>query len=229
MTKESSSHKCIVCEKVFKAAANLDKHMDDKHTESECHMCNKTFTSRKEAENHICLDGDIVAQKCEKSHCNKEFVSSAALKKHMKGSHFGNQRKVCTKCGEILSTNTTDKKHNELCGKSADRGDKSKEVCRHWRKSRCDRGSLCNFSHVGQQYAPRHENKATRNTYQCRNGPSCSFLARGKCHFEHPKENQHQAREQEVRRQNKSRNQPKQGRRQQSDRLPCKLELTVTG
>ena len=97
MTKESSTHTCNACEKVFKAAGDLDKHMDDKHTESDCHMCNKTFRSRKDAHDHICLEGDIVPQKCEKPDCNKEFVSTAALAKHMKSSHIDKQRSVSTK------------------------------------------------------------------------------------------------------------------------------------
>ena len=105
MSKENTTPTCNACNKVFKAAGDLDKHMNDRHTESECHMCNKTFTNRKDVANPICLDAEIVPQKCEKTYCGKEFVSSTSLKNHMKSSHYGNQRKVCTECGEILNTN----------------------------------------------------------------------------------------------------------------------------
>ena len=63
MSKENPLHMCNACNKVFKAAGDLDKHMNDKHTEPECPMCNKTFNTRKDAQDHICLDGDIVPQK----------------------------------------------------------------------------------------------------------------------------------------------------------------------
>ena len=238
MSKENPTQTCQACDKVFKAAGDLDKHMTDKHTESECHMCNKTFTTRKEVQDHICLEGDIVPQKCKKSYCDKEFVSSTALKNHMKSSHFGHQRNVCTKCGEILSTDTNMKHHSKSCGKSGDSEttqEKSRAVCKHWRRGRCDRGSQCKFSHVGRQDAAPPSTQSTKNTVTCRNGPSCSYLARGRCHFDHHTGNRHNEGEEDVMRTNRTRRQPDQGRegqssaragqgrRQQSERLPCKF------
>ena len=179
-------------------------------------------------ENHICLEGDseIVPQKCEKTYCGKEFVSSTALKNHMKSSHFGTQRKVCTKCGEMLNININIKKHNDVCGKSVESDmieTKSKIVCKHWRRGRCDRGSKCNFSHVGQQDTPRPGNKSTKSKVTCRNGPSCSFLARGKCNFEHHINNRHQEQEQQIRRPIQTNRHHDQVMGKQSDRLPCKF------
>ena len=66
-------------------------------------MCKIEFTTKKQAFEHICEDAEVIAQKCGKSYCKKEFASSQALKVHMKKSHFGNQRTVCTKCAEILN------------------------------------------------------------------------------------------------------------------------------
>ena len=137
--RKYSNKKCDACKFDHYDEDQVKIHMNDIHTESEFHMCNKTFTTRKEVQDHICLDGDIVPQKCEKLYCGKEFVSITALKNHMKSSHFGHQRNVCTKCGEILSTDTNMKNHSKSCGKSGDSEttqEKSRAVCRHWRRGR---------------------------------------------------------------------------------------------
>ena len=223
MSKESTEHRCHACDKKFNKAADLDRHVNDKHANSECHMCNKTFSSRKQADDHICMEGELVPQVCEKTYCKKEFISSGALKEHIKSTHFGNQRSVCSKCGEI-SDGKNIKKHMESCSgggnRHVDRREKSKEICHHWRRGFCNRGSSCGFSHVGRQDSPRSEDKSTGNT-PCRNGPSCTFFARGRCNFEHHKEDRHQNeqfRQGNVRRQNLARGTGQ--RRNQQDRRP---------
>ena len=155
MNKGGADHRCEACDKLFKAAADLERHMTDKHEVIECPMCKKVFASRKQAEDHICMEGEIVPQICDKSHCKKEFVSSAALDRHIKNNHVGRQKNVCTKCGEKLDKNITLKKYMDACGKSASvsnrevERERSREVCIHWRRGKCDRGLHCNFSHVG--------------------------------------------------------------------------------
>ena len=158
MSHNSTRHRCNACAKDFNASVDLERHMEDKHFQGECAMCKKEFATKKQAFEHICEDTEVIAQKCGQSYCKKEFASSQAMKVHMKKSHFGNQRTVCTKCSEILS-NEEVKRHMDMCGKSVASiertQEKSMEVCRHWRRGRCDRGSGCNFSHVGRQDAPR--------------------------------------------------------------------------
>ena len=198
MNKNSTEHICQACDKKFNAGGDLDRHMQDKHTESECPMCEKKFTSKKQANEHICLEGEIVPQICSKSYCKKQFTSSAALTSHTKKHHFGHQRNVCTKCGEILDISISMKDHIKTCGRSlGDNGsgrEKSQEVCRHWRRGRCDRGTDCNFSHVGHQDTVRPERQRAASAIEaCHNGPSCSYLARGKCKYDH-KADRHQSR-----------------------------------
>ena len=196
MNKESSEDRCQACDKKCNAKGDLDRHMQDKHTESEYPMYKKKFTSKKQANEHICLDGEIVPQVCSKSYCKKQFTSSAVLVSPTKKAHFGHQRNMCTQCSEILDISVSMNNHIQTCGKSlADNGsqrEKSREVCRHWRRGRCDRGATeCNFSHVGPQDAPRPECQQTERALEaCRNGPSCSFLARGKCKFDHKDDRQ---------------------------------------
>ena len=219
MSKESSEHRCHACDRAFNKAADLERHMKDKHTELECLMCNKRFTIRKQANDHICNEGDIVPQICEKSYCMKEFISSSALKEHMKTSHFGDRRSVCPKCGEIGDKKREFKKHIESCGKHVEEiKEKSNEVCYHWRRGNCNRGSRCGFSHVGKQDTSRPENRSTRNTrFPCRNGPSCTFLARDRCNFGHHEADQHQNWRRDSRRQNQNQNRDRPLCREQGD------------
>ena len=145
MRKDVTGHKCIACDRLFKASSDLDRHMRDKHEEHACTMCNKKFNSSMQAEEHICREGEIIPQVCEKSYCKKKFVSSNALAKHVKNVHFGHQRNVCTKCGEMFDKNGDMKKHMDTCGKEVfkDTPEKLMEVCKHWKKGRCDWGSQC--------------------------------------------------------------------------------------
>ena len=127
-------------------------------------MCHKKFATRKQVEEHICSDSEIVAQVCERNYCRKEFASTAALKKHMMSTHFGNQRSVCKKCDEILSNNNM-KRHMESCGKSRNEAGQVKEksniVCKHWKRGHCNMGYDCMFSHVGYQKTNSSENQST--------------------------------------------------------------------
>ena len=193
MNNESTVQKYLACDKEFKAQGDLEKHLRDRHTEVNCQMCDKKLSTKKEVDEHICSDNQVVPQKCEKSYCQKEFVSTATLKQHMKEAHFGQQRSVCNKCGEVLNRNDSVKKHNETCCKSAGI-DKSREVCKHWRRGHCNMGTECQFSHVGHQNVPWVKSVSTQKTSAlCRNGPSCNFLARGKCMFKHHNTNNHQS------------------------------------
>ena len=140
MTKKNTPPKCHACDKMFKADGDLEKHMSDVHTPSECDNCNKKFKTKRLMDDHICAEGDIVPQKCEKSYCNKEFVSSATLKKHMKNTHFGAQRTVCNNCGELISKSDI-KEHNQICHNDINNvshnQERSKEVCKHWKRGKC--------------------------------------------------------------------------------------------
>ena len=166
------------------------------------------------------MEGELIAQVCEKSYCKKEFISSEALKDHMKNNHYGNQRSVCPKCGEICGTTLNIKKHMETCRKNSteakDKRERSKEVCYHWRRGNCNRGSSCGYSHVGKQDTPHAKTQVKANT-PCRNGPTCTFHARGRCRFGHHEKKTHQ-RDQEP-----NRGSSRQGRRPQPEREQCKF------
>ena len=126
MNHKNTLQKCLACDKVFKTSGNLEKHLRDRHTEVNCQMCDKQLANKKEVVEHMCLDSQVIPQKCEKGYCQKEFISTAALEKHIKSSHFGDKRSVCKKGGEILSINKHMKRHIASCGQDVE---KSNEVC----------------------------------------------------------------------------------------------------
>ena len=114
------------------------------------------------------------------------------------------------------------KSHMEMCGKdftgSEGTQERSLEVCKHWRRGRCDWGSSCNFSHVGCQDTSRPERQSTGSaSIICRNGPTCSFLARGRCNFQHHMNSGHK----ENNTANQNRRHSSQGWRQEAPRSQC--------
>ena len=233
MSKKSTENKCNACDKTFKGASDLDRHLQDKHKEYECNMCNLKFTSKKQAEEHICMENEVIPQVCDKSYCQKKFISSDMLAKHVKNTHFGHQRSVCTKCGEMLDNPNNMTKHMKTCGKGYgdNKSEERREVCKHWKRGNCSWGSECNFSHVGRQEKTSPEQKSTNNARTaCRNGPTCSFLARGKCSFDHHMHKVHNNREHGNTRHNDREHQgvrqdqnKGQGRKQKADRAPCRF------
>ena len=108
----------------------------------------------------------------------------------------------------------------EICSKrlkeDEDKRERSKEVCYHWRRGNCTRGSSCGFSHVGKQDTPRPQTQVTSKT-PCRNGPTCTFQSRGRCRFAHQPNKRHQGD------QNRNRDTSRQGSRPQSVREQCKF------
>ena len=219
MSKETTGPKCNACNKPFKTGSDLDRHMQDKHEEHACNVCGTKFNSRKQSEEHICDEDPIVPQICDKSYCKKKYVSSNALAKHIKNSHFGHQRFVCNKCDEILDNNNGLKKHMETCSKEV--SEKIMEVCKHWKKGKCHWGTQCRFSHVGHQDKTSPVEKSTNNARMaCRNGLACSYLARGRCNFAHHMTKSHYSREHQGTRHNQSTG---QGQMQNDNRHPCKF------
>ena len=192
MNKTTSGNMCVTCEKKFRNGQDLEKHIEITHNLPECNICEKYFTSRQELKQHMLKHE--TAMEC--SEC--PFISTKKdAKQHTQGCSgklsASKEMSYCAECGE-LNTHSEMKKHMETehRGRRADNREweKTKRVCKFWRDGFCKKGDSCRFSHVGIQKklvenntGPRREPQ--REKRRCRNGESCPWLARRKCHFSH--------------------------------------------
>ena len=184
MNKTANGHTCTACEKSFGSNRALEKHIADKHQESECPFCSQVFQSRQGLRKHVneCVENGTNRSTCEK--CNKTF-SNFGLRRHeaqCKGTR--NNKFICNECELICKNSWELKKHTKE--EHTESHEVSREVCKHYKKGFCFNGDQCRFSHVGFQQRETISRPSTADwTPACRHGDSCSWLTRGKCSFFH--------------------------------------------
>ena len=68
MDKSTSGHKCTACDQSFKTNKSLERHITDKHTDTECPFCSINFTSRNDLRKHVnrCMENGYIKEKCKK-------------------------------------------------------------------------------------------------------------------------------------------------------------------
>ena len=206
MNKDITSSFCVTCKRNFLSDRDLDNHMNAKHQSKECPICDETYANKLELVRHInmCMDRNGAAGSFVKCHkCNKNF-NREGLRRHNEngGCKQGPQNPtfVCNKCNAVCINILDLRKHKK---EDHDEEEKSKEVCRHWRSGNCFRGNSCKFSHVGfQSTSDLTRSGTTAASKPCRNGNSCIWLARGKCHFRHQEERGQDTRQNQSRQSN---------------------------
>ena len=169
--------------------------------------------------------------------CNKcnQIFTRQGLKRHTKICTGKTKVFDCPECGQLCSSPNNVKKHQEE--EHEWETVRSKEVCKHWRRGNCWKGTSCLYSHVGKQQENSSEitnNNTTKRVPACGNGASCEWLLKGVCSFFHPrvgvqkpwagKDGRQKARSQD-RRQGQSipnRNQAQPNR--QLGRIPCRFD-----
>ena len=186
MRNNTSGHSCTICNKRFNTNDDLEKHIKEKHTESECPFCSLMFANNNKLKGHNnnCIQNGTAKVKC--NNCNQMFTS-LGIKKHKQECHY-KKEVVCKECGMLANSNDKIKKHMDKEHKAWQ--EKSQEVCFHFRNGFCFRGNICKFAHVGSQrrntYKPTSRPDAvTTWTPACNKGDGCSWLARGTCKFFH--------------------------------------------
>ena len=185
--KETPCHSCNACGKNFRQSQDLEKHMEDKHSEHPCIYCEKEFSSKASLEKHhkACTRNIGVSTSiCNK--CSLKFTNQG-LKRHEKNCQGSKKEFDCPDCGMIFeSSNAVDKHQGEEHEYEPVR---SRIVCKHWRKGNCHKGDRCGYSHVGHQQNSntRTTSRNTTKVPECLNGSSCEWLSKGNCSYFHPR------------------------------------------
>ena len=208
MNHDTSGPYCVACKISFISDRDLDKHMNDKHQSKECPLCDETHANKLELISHInmCMERNAVGSFVQCDKCKKNFNREGLRRHNANGGcrHVPKkQTLVCNKCNAVCISISDLRKHTM----EDHNEERSREVCRHWKEGKCFRGESCKFSHVGFQTTSGSTRSATTGASNpCRNGSTCVWLARGKCHFDHQREgtqdtrqNQHRWSETQIR------------------------------
>lgn len=168
--KNEQLQKCEQCLMMFKYKRHLDRHLEG-HQKNNCSHCNEKFARRKHLEVHLFrAHGEKTVRYphvCDA--CYKSFPKRALLNRH-KAKHNYQIDKICSKCGDMINTDTNEKDHK-------------KKHCKR-RQFKCQQCSQI-FS-IEQTYLSHLQN---HNNYKC---PNCdvSFASKKKAreHFKmaHP-------------------------------------------
>ena len=189
MNKDSQAHVCNACARTFRNSKDLDRHMEAKHSPARCAFCDEEFRNQKELEEHIdqCLDYGNTTVKCSKC---KQIFTRFGIKRHVENCHEDTYKNIysCSVCGKRSKSAEEIKKHQQT--DHMEQVEVSKEVCKHWRRGKCFKGSSCSFSHVGFQNltssGPTTKQGTSSNwTAPCKHGDSCSWMKKGSCRFFH--------------------------------------------
>ena len=90
----SVQNKCIECDEEFCTSKLLRAHNNLKHINFTCDECNKSFTSKRNFQDHI---NKRICALC--SECGKSFCNLNAMRSHKKIAHMCVE---CDICGELL-------------------------------------------------------------------------------------------------------------------------------
>ena len=183
MDKNKSGHLCLTCNFRFTSNNGLEQHIQEKHTELSCNYCEKSFRTKREANNHMDHCEQLGTEAIECNNCNKKFVRWGS-KKHK--CQPPQKQIACKTCDRMFKTISELKKH--ITDEHTGMKDKSKLVCRYYRDGKCLKGDHCEYSHVGfvrNNVQLNSNSRTTQKASTCRHGDNCLWLARGECSFYH--------------------------------------------
>ena len=183
VVEQHVNHSCNACNKMFRTSDDLEKHIESKHNENTCVYCDRIFNGERALTSHHkrCVDEGLGKSKC--NNCKKTFTNFA-MRRHREKCHE-EQKFDCPECGQMYNTAIDVKRHYDAEHKMEP--ERSKEVCKHWRRGHCFKGDQCNFAHVGHQQS--REERTTREKSirvpACKHGSKCDWLKRGVCSYFH--------------------------------------------
>ena len=176
---------CLTCDRGFVTNHDLERHMEDVHSDCDCTLCGKGFPNKGSLISHIkkCAEKRVTVVQCPSC---KENFTKGALKKHTNKGKCKESTAifVCSVCNMYGKSDEDVRKHKREVHEKVDVV--SREVCRHYRRGNCRRGESCPFAHVGAQDLIQDKVDTTKvTTKPCRNMNNCVWFQRGKCHFSH--------------------------------------------
>jgi len=154
--------KCEQCQMTFRYKRHLDRHLEG-HQKNNCTHCNEKFARRKHLEVHLFrAHGERVIKHphlCDV--CPRNFPKRALLNRH-RAKHSYQDGKVCSECGDMISTDINEKEHKE----------------KHCKKKQFKCQQCSQTFSIEQTYLSHIQN---HNNYKC---PNCdvSFASKKKAH-----------------------------------------------
>ena len=135
---EHQTFPCEKCDKKFDRKDVLYRHIEEVHStyninlpaaikklkvnekEWKCKMCDLTFHSKNDIENHLikrnCLKPDTIMKHiCQ--FCTSSFKEKHNLTKHIQNKHTVKEIITCPNCGKVFQQKSSLTRHSKICGK----------------------------------------------------------------------------------------------------------------
>ncbi|KAG7303636.1 hypothetical protein JYU34_012166 [Plutella xylostella] len=108
-------HECDACERLFAEEEELNRHVDDAHSEKAgqytCDICLYRFPDQTKLEQH--MEAHYVNYKCKT--CSFECRQLTEMQQHVKDSHIIVPKTVCTRCKIKFASKAELKRHFKTC------------------------------------------------------------------------------------------------------------------
>ena len=122
-----NKNRCIICGTCFWSESQLEKHIEEVHTENEdqadylkshktndCENCGEIFMSKEQLEKHVDSDHTSKSYSCTK--CKSSYLTKTTFEAHMKShsvDHGNNEENKCATCQKVFATKVQFVNHNE--------------------------------------------------------------------------------------------------------------------
>ncbi|KAL0853106.1 hypothetical protein ABMA27_012874 [Loxostege sticticalis] len=119
--RPSAKYECVVCDKKFLLAGNLNAHIRNKHQKVKrhsCPSCRARFAQRQELRAHMAKHEGLRAHAC--TLCSKRYPRKKALIVHMR-THTDDRRFACEVCGKRFIQKCTLLVHAKVHSREAEK------------------------------------------------------------------------------------------------------------
>ena len=182
---QSEVFKCDLCDFKSTRKVTIKAHKDVAHVGllHKCDFCGKVCRGEEALKEHLDVVHKHPTFEC--TNCDFQTRCRKEGERHVMthNEKIVEEKMPCNKCN-YEAINEDDLRAHVI--RTHPGVLQSKRPCRYWKEKRCNKGESCRFSHRGPQGSGPAS--APAGAPRCRNGADCRFLARGNCHFSHPRE-----------------------------------------